>query len=126
LATLWVDPLLAALIEVHRDEQGIAWPTELAPFDVHLLEIKSPEEGEALYRSLRDEGLDVLYDDRKLSTGVKFTDADLIGCPLRVTVGRRSLEQGGAEVSLRGGEEARVVTLEEVPRSVRDLFKKIM
>lgn len=126
LATLWVDPLFTALIEVNCDEQGIAWPPELAPFHVHLLEIKRPNEGEALYHNLRDEGLEVLYDDREQSTGVKFTDADLIGCPLRVIVGRRSLEQGGAEVSFRGGEQPRVVALEEVPESVRALLENIM
>lgn len=126
LGTIWLDPLFAALVETRRDEQGIAWPAELAPYHVHLLEIKSPDESEALYQSLRAEGLEVLYDDRELSPGVKFTDADLIGCPIRVTVGRRSLERGGAEVSLRGGAEARIVPFEQVPGSVQTLLANIM
>jgi prolyl-tRNA synthetase len=100
--------IVAAAIEQNNDEQGIAWPRELAPFAVHLVAVSKPgtperEAAEQLYRTLREGGIDVLYDDREASPGEKFADAELLGCPLRITVGRRSLESGMAEVQIRRG-----------------------
>jgi prolyl-tRNA editing enzyme YbaK/EbsC (Cys-tRNA(Pro) deacylase) len=126
LATIEFEPLLAALIETHRDEKGLSWPADLAPFLVSLLDLKSPQEGESIYRALQAEGVEVLYDDRDLSAGVKFTDSDLLGFPVRVTVGRRSLEKGGVEVSFRGGEEMAIVPIEDVVDAVQDRITQIM
>ncbi len=110
---------VAALAEHARVEDGVAWPPMLAPYDVHLIALRGGEEiAEAVYLALQDEGLTVLYDDRKASPGVKFTDADLIGLPWRVTVGKRSLKQGGAEVKPRQG-EAEIWPLEEVAPRLR-------
>lgn len=106
--------LMAAIIEFHHDEQGIVWPPAVAPAQVHLVSLGREGEvhqaAEALYADLRARGIEVLYDDRDASPGVKFADADLIGVPLRVTVSRRSLEAGGVEVKWRWEQEKRVVT----------------
>ena len=111
-----VGRLVAAVIETHHDEHGIIWPPSLAPFDVHLVKLGTDEEVEAraesVYVQLRERGLEVLYDDREESAGVKFADADLIGCPVRVTVSRRSVKAGGAEVKARWEDERQVLPLE--------------
>jgi len=120
-----VGRLMAAVIETHHDEHGIVWPPALAPFDVHLLTLGTDEavqtRAEAVYAQLREAGLEVLYDDREESAGVKFADADLIGCPVRVTVSRRSLKAGGVELKARWAQERRVVP----PESVVEESKRI-
>ncbi|HXN39606.1 MAG TPA: aminoacyl--tRNA ligase-related protein [Solirubrobacteraceae bacterium] len=100
--------IVAAAVEQFADEHGISWPRALAPFEVHLVGIGkagSPEReaAEGLYATLVAGGVDVLYDDRDAGPGEKFADAELLGCPLRLTVGRRSLESGQIEVQLRRG-----------------------
>jgi prolyl-tRNA synthetase len=102
--------IVAAAVEQFADEHGISWPRALAPFAVHLVALGkpgTPERGacEELYETLRGGGVDVLYDDRDLGPGEKFADAELLGCPLRLTVGRRSLESGEIEVQKRRGRE---------------------
>ncbi len=110
---LWA--LLVALAGTHRDEAGLAWPWDLAPWPVHLIALRGGEEAaEGVYVALQEAGIGVLFDDRKESPGVKFTDADLIGLPLRITVGKRSLERGGAEVRWRRTGAQQVVPLDEV------------
>lgn len=104
--------LMAAVVEAHHDEAGIVWPPALAPFDVHLVLLGKDEERPAadeVYALLREAGWETLYDDREESAGVKFADADLIGCPLRVTVSKRSLQAGGVEVKARWAAERQVV-----------------
>ncbi|MFN3762043.1 MAG: proline--tRNA ligase [Anaerolineae bacterium] len=111
-----VEGWVAAVAETCRDEFGLVWPPALAPFDVHLVVLgkEGPvrEMAEEVCRRLTGS---VLYDDRDESAGVKFADADLIGCPVRVTVSRRSLEAGGIEMKLRRGKDRQVVPLDEVP-----------
>ena len=99
-----VERLLATVIEANHDEKGIIWPASVAPYQVHLVALNvedAPvrEAAEKLYDDLRAAGVDVLYDDREESPGVKFNDADLLGMPLRVTVSPRTLEKAerGAE-----------------------------
>ncbi len=104
--------IAAAAVEQFADEHGISWPRELAPFAVHLVVLGKPgtperEAGERIYRTLREGGIEVLYDDRDIGPGEKFADAELLGCPLRLTVGRRSLESGEIEVQARRGRQAR-------------------
>jgi prolyl-tRNA synthetase len=107
--------LLACVAEEHRDDKGLIWPMSIAPYDVHLLALRGGgEQAEALYAELQAAGLDVLFDERDESPGVKFNDADLIGLPIRLTVGERSLKEGGAELKLRHAEEKRLVKLDEV------------
>jgi prolyl-tRNA synthetase len=98
--------IVAAAVEQFADEHGISWPKALAPFAVHLVTLGktgTPERdaGDTLYATLSEGGVEVLYDDRDLGPGEKFADAELLGCPLRLTVGRRSLESGEIEVQIR-------------------------
>ena len=100
--------IVAAAVEQFADEHGISWPRALAPFAVHLVALGKPgtperDAADALYATLGEGGVEVLYDDRDLGPGEKFADAELLGCPLRLTVGRRSLESGEIEVQLRRG-----------------------
>ena len=100
--------IVAAAVEQYADERGISWPKSLAPFAVHLVtlgKLGSDERAAAdeLYEVLRGGGIDVLYDDRDMGPGEKFADAELLGCPLRVTIGRRSVQSGEAEVQIRRG-----------------------
>jgi prolyl-tRNA synthetase len=100
--------IVAAAVEQFADEHGISWPRALAPFTVHLVAVGRPgtperDAAESLYEMLRMGGVDVLYDDREAGPGEKFADAELLGCPVRLTVGRRSLESGEIEVQLRRG-----------------------
>ncbi len=103
--------IVAAAVEQFADEHGISWPRALAPFAVHLVALGKPgtaerDAAERVYETLLEGGVDVLYDDRDAGTGEKFADAELLGCPLRLTVGRRSLESGEIEVQVRRGREA--------------------
>jgi prolyl-tRNA synthetase len=100
--------IVAAAVEQFSDEHGISWPRSLAPFAVHLVAIGepgSPERAAAdrVYDALMAGGIEVLYDDRDAGPGEKFADAELLGCPLRITIGRRALESGQAEVQIRRG-----------------------
>ncbi|MDP4921245.1 MAG: proline--tRNA ligase, partial [Solirubrobacteraceae bacterium] len=100
--------IAAAAIEQNADDSGIAWPKAIAPWEVELVSLGkagSPEReaAETLYEQLRDLGADVLFDDRDAGPGEKFKDAELLGCPLRITLGKRSLESGTLEVQGRRG-----------------------
>jgi prolyl-tRNA synthetase len=102
--------IAAAAVEQFADEHGISWPRALAPFDVHLVTLGKPGTPERaaadeLYEQLAPGPLAVLYDDRDLGPGEKFADAELLGCPLRLTVGRKSLQSGEIEVQRRRGRE---------------------
>ena len=102
--------VMAAIVEQHHDENGIAWPQSVAPYDVHLVVLPGAEEiAEQAAEALSASGLEVLLDDRDLRAGEKFADADLIGCPIRVTAGKKSLEDGKVDVRDREtGEERRL------------------
>jgi len=101
---------LAAAVEQHHDENGIVWPRALAPYDAHVVALAGAEAiAEQAAEALSAAGLDVLLDDRDQRAGEKFADADLIGCPLRVTAGRKSLEDGKVDLKDRAsGEERRL------------------
>jgi len=121
-----VGRLVAAVIETHHDEYGIVWPPALAPFDVHLLTLGTDEavhaQAETIYVQLQEAGLEVLCDNREESAGVKFADADLIGCPVRVTVSRRSLKAGGIELKARWAQERYVVRPENLVKEIRRMI----
>jgi prolyl-tRNA synthetase len=119
--------IVAAAIEQYADEEGISWPRAIAPFDVELVTLgKEGEEARAvadrLYDELRAAGLDALYDDRTASAGEKFADAELLGCPLRLTVGKRSVEAGELEVQVRRGRELRTLPLESAADGAAELW----
>jgi prolyl-tRNA synthetase len=120
--------LAAAAIEQFADENGISWPRSIAPWDIHLVGLgKADSEeraaAERMYEELQGTGLEVVYDDRDAGPGEKFADAELLGVPVRVTVGRRTLADGEVEVQLRRGREARTVPLEGAAQAVADLWQ---
>src|SRR5207245_10577882 len=116
-------------------EHGISWPRALAPCAVHLVvigDVGTPERAAAdrLYDALLAGGIEVLYDDRDVGPGEKFADAELLGCPLRLTVGRRALDSGEAEVQVRRGRrDAPGLPLggeaEQLTRAVRELWQSV-
>lgn len=117
--------IAAAVVEQHADEQGIAWPRAIAPYDVEIVPLGKAggaerEAAERLYEELRGDGLAVLLDDRDAGPGEKFADAELLGCPLRLTIGRRGLEAGTVEAQARRGRvELEPVPLEDAREAVR-------
>lgn len=117
-----VGRLAACIVEAHHDERGIIWPVPVAPYPVHLLTIgDSPgvlQAADDLYVELGAAGIGVLYDERDVSAGVKFNDADLWGMPLRVTVSRRGLSAGQAELKPRRAGDPVPVALGEVVSAV--------
>ncbi|MGB9182777.1 MAG: proline--tRNA ligase [Solirubrobacteraceae bacterium] len=118
----------AAAVEQYADEQGISWPRSLAPFDVELVVLGKPgtperEFADGLYPELQAAGLQTLYDDRDAGPGEKFTDAELLGCPVRLTVGRRTLEAEEIEVQIRRGRESRAVPLQGAAAAVAELWR---
>lgn len=114
--------LMGAVVEVLSDNEGIVWPDQIAPFQVHLIELagkseKIKEEAKKLYDALSKNGVDVLYDDRSdKSAGEKFADSDLIGIPYRIVVSDKSLTAGGVEVRRRSNKESKISTEDEVLR----------
>ncbi len=108
-----LDRLMAIIVELHHDKDGIIWPDNLAPYHIHLLHIgkdqKVVDAAEEIYHQLKQVGYQVLYDDRNLGAGVKFKDADLIGIPWRITVGSRGLAEGAVEVKRRDAAERQQV-----------------
>jgi prolyl-tRNA synthetase len=119
--------IAAAAVEQHADERGIVWPKAIAPFDVHLVQVQPKEELQsevagALYDALTSEGLEVLWDDRDERPGVKFADAELIGCPVRVTVGKKAAS-GIVEVEPRGEGARQDVAVNECVGAVRWLWE---
>jgi prolyl-tRNA synthetase len=118
----------AAAVEQYADEHGISWPRSIAPFDVELVAVGRADSeeralAEEMYGELSGLGLDVLYDDRDAGPGEKFADAELLGCPARVTVGRRTLSGGEVEVQVRRGREARAVPLQGAAPAIAELWR---
>ena len=120
--------LIASLIEHHNDENGIQWPITVAPYQVALISLaneKSPEVAAAaddLYKQLTDAGIEVLYDDRDERAGVKFNDADLMGMPVRLTVGGRGLKNGIVEMKLRRNGEGHDLALDSLMQEVQAII----
>ena len=111
-----VERLLAAVLEANHDDNGIMWPAEVAPYDVHIVVLNADQEAvgaalDELERAMQAVGLSVLVDDREESAGIKFKDADLLGMPLRMTVSPRALERGGIEVRERKTGETEMLSI---------------
>ncbi len=122
-----VGRLMAAIIEVNHDDKGIIWPRSVAPYQAYLCPLFMENEGvaakaESLYKEMEAQGLEVLYDDREESTGVKFNDADLLGIPLRITVSPRSLEKGCVELKWRSEKKAELVPIDEALGKITGLI----
>src|SRR5262249_53004222 len=107
--------VLATAVEQGHDEHGIVWPRSIAPYDVHVVALPGVEEqAEQAARALDEAGAQVLLDDRDARAGEKFADADLIGIPIRVTVGKKTLDDGAVDVRDRKTGEERRVALDEL------------
>jgi prolyl-tRNA synthetase len=122
--------IAAAAVEQYADEAGIAWPRAIAPFDVELVGLgkEGTEErvfADRLYEQLRDVGLDVLYDDRDAGPGEKFADAELLGAPLRLTVGKRTLASGEIEAQVRRGRDNRSIPVEGAAEAAAELWRSL-
>ncbi len=125
-----VGRLLACVAQEYHDDNGLALPVSIAPYQVHLASLaKTPgavrEASEALYDGLREAGVEVLYDDRGENPGVKFNDADLIGLPIRITIGDRSLKKGQVEIKLRRQEKAAEVPVESAVEHVIERAREL-
>jgi prolyl-tRNA synthetase len=126
---LGIGRTVAAAIEQNHDEHGIVWPLPLAPFQALLIALNAVKDeavraaADALYGGLDDAGVEVLYDDRDERPGVKFNDADLIGIPIRITVGAKSLAEGKVELSLRRDREKTLLSPEQAVERVAELVR---
>lgn len=106
--------LIGTIVEIYHDGEGIIWPENVAPFAVHLLSLGQNEKAEKIYQELLNKKIEVLYDDREISAGEKFADADLIGIPWRVVVSQKSLGKGGVEVKERRSEKTEILKIGEL------------
>ena len=120
-----VERAMAAVIEGHHDAKGIIWPLSVAPFAVVLVVAQSEdaavaEAGERAYQALLDAGVEVIIDDRPVRAGVKFSDAELTGIPFRVTIGKRGLAAGTAELTRRTTGETEEIPLDDLPKHIHE------
>jgi prolyl-tRNA synthetase len=120
-----VERIMAAAIELHHDDNGIRWPLAIAPFQATVLTLGPEPElkraAEEIVQALSQAGLEVLHDDREERAGVKFKDADLVGIPIRISVGKKGLAEGKAEWKLRGDKAVELVPLGEVAKRAAEL-----
>ena len=119
---------LASIIEQHNDENGIIWPLAVAPYHVSVVpvNIKDAEQmkiAEEIYNKLQEMGVEVLLDDRNERAGVKFKDSEIMGIPMRITVGKK-INEGEVEFKLRAGGDNEVIKIEEVYDKVKAEFEK--
>ena len=113
------EKILFALAEAHNDEKGLTFPAPVAPFDIYLMQVPGKTldtlpVAKELYQKLQAAGFSVLFDDRNERAGVKFNDADLLGCPIRITVGERGLQNGMVEVKARWASETQQIALDSI------------
>jgi prolyl-tRNA synthetase len=122
-----VERIMAAAIELHHDENGIVWPLSIAPFHATVLTLGPEPElkkaAEEIVDALAKAGVEVLYDDRDERAGVKFKDADLVGIPIRIAVGKKGLANGQAEWKLRSSKQVELVPLGEVARRTAEAVR---
>ena len=121
-----VGRLLACVAEEHHDEYGLCMPISIAPYQVAIVGLRgAEEEAETLYATLTSAGVEVLFDDRNERPGVKFNDMDLIGIPLRLTVSKRSLENGGYEFKIRTESEKSIIPIDGGLESIQTEIQKL-
>lgn len=123
-----VSKMAAALVEQNHDACGIIWPARVAPFQVHLIALNLEDadvksQAEALYQQLMEANIDVLFDDRDLRAGEKFSDADLFGMPVRLTVSKRTVKAQKIELKFRSEKESRLSTHEDIMAEISDFWK---
>jgi prolyl-tRNA synthetase len=120
--------ILLALAETHHDAKGLTLPHPAAPFDVYLMHVPGKEldtraKANEIYNSLQEAGISVLFDDREERAGVKFNDADLIGCPIRVTAGEKALKEGMVELKPRNAKENQLVQVQKLIEEAPSVLK---
>ena len=110
--------VMGSVVEIHHDDRGIIWPESIAPFKVHLLTLKNSDKiaevAERLYVTLTEAGIEVLYDDRDESTGVKLNDCDLIGIPYRLIVSEKTISADSIELKKRSSDKVELIKIDEV------------
>lgn len=116
---LFLENWMLAIAETHHDDKGLTLPASTAPFDVYLMHVPgktldTKAKAEEIYNSLQNAGMSVLFDDRDERAGVKFNDADLIGCPIRVTVGEKGLQNGMVELKKRNQQQTELIALDQI------------
>lgn len=111
--------LMGTIVEASNDEKGIIWPPSVAPFAVHLLDLRGEGKAEKVYSALQAAGIEVLYDDRDETAGVKFADADLIGIPYRVVVSEKTAKAGKVELKKRNEKKEKLVDFQELIKTLR-------
>jgi len=125
-----INRILASAIELGNDDNGIIWPISIAPFEVLVTSVNQEDKkvarvAEDIYQQLLNNGVDVLLDDRVLRGGVKFKDADLIGIPIRVTVGKKSVSEGNVEIKLRCESKSRKVAIEKAANRTIEMVNSL-
>lgn len=120
-----IDRVIATVVEINNDKNGIIWPKEIAPFNVHLIRLENGQKvkktAEKLYKELTGLDIEVLYDDRDKSPGEKFAEADLIGIPLRIVISERTLKENSAELKQRSENKIKLIKLEQVKNYVENV-----
>ena len=111
--------LLGTIVEIYHDDKGMLWPAAIAPYKVHLLSLKEDKAADEIYNTLVAVGIEVLYDDRDLSAGEKFADADLIGCPYRLVVSAKTLKENSAELKQRSDSASELVKIENLTAKLK-------
>jgi len=121
-----VSRVIAAIIEKHNDEKGIIWPKEVAPFDIEIIPLVGKDDAQEIltladkyHQDLESLGFEVLVDDREETVGRKLNDADLIGIPLRIVIGKRNLSEGKVEIKTRGSSESELVDKDSVIKEIK-------
>ncbi len=118
--------LMAGIVEVHNDENGIIWPTEVAPFNVHLIIVENVGDvvkaSKKLYKDLEEAGIEVLYDNREdKSAGEKFVDCDLIGIPVRIVISEKTLKKNSVELKERKNKKLKLVKINQLTKFLKDV-----
>jgi prolyl-tRNA synthetase len=127
-----VNRILAAAIETYHDDNGIIWPISIAPYQVTVIGLgrtaddEVSKTAEKLAADLEAAGIDVLLDDRDQRPGVKFKDADLLGIPVRVTVGQKTLAEGKVELKLRRESEVKLIDAGNAAETIKSLVEKLL
>jgi prolyl-tRNA synthetase len=125
-----INRIMASAVELYHDDNGIVWPISIAPFEVLITPVNQDDlavsqAAETIYTGLQEAGIEVLLDDRDLRGGPKFKDADLIGIPIRVTVGKKSVAEGNIEIKLRGESEINKAPIAEAAQHVVKLVQSL-
>jgi prolyl-tRNA synthetase len=125
-----INRIMASAVELYNDENGIIWPISIAPFEVIVTPVNQDDPdvvrvSKEIYSKLQEAGVEVLLDDRDLRGGIKFKDADLIGIPVRVTVGKKSVSEGNVEVKLRAEPQSEKIPIAEAPQKVVEMINQL-